>query len=153
MKRFKVFAALFCAALAVFCLAVPSARAGKAEDVASFTNDERAARGLTNLRIDERLMEAAAERARECAVMYDHTRPDGSSFDTVLDEYGIDYRQCGENLYYDTYDNVFATRMVKGWMNSPPHRDNMLDPDFTHIGVGVYTVNGTNYGVQLFIRK
>ena len=139
--------------LAFFCLAVPPAHAAGAEDVVSFTNDERAMKGLAKLKIDSRLMEAAAKRARECAVLYDHARPDGSEFHTVLDEYRIDYRQCGENLYYDTYDKVFATRMVKGWMNSPGHRDNMLSPDFTHIGVGVYTANGTNYGVQLFIRK
>ena len=98
-------------------------------------------------------MKAAAERARECASEYSHTRPDGSDCFTVLDEYGVSFSAAAENIYYDDYSNRSASRAVDGWMNSPGHRKNILTPDFTHIGVGVHRENGRNYAVQLFIKR
>ena len=153
-KAFKVFMPVFCAAVsAVLCLAVSPAHAGTAEDIVRFTNEERSEYGLTRLKIDNSLMKAAAERARECAVDYSHTRPDGSECFTILEEYRVSYSSMAENIYYDTSSYRSASRTVAGWMNSPGHRKNILTPEFTHIGVGVYTEDGKNYAVQLFIKK
>ena len=44
-----------------------------------------------------------------------------------------------------------AEEVVKGWMESPGHRENILTPGFTHIGIG-YDKNG-NYWTQQFIPK
>ena len=98
-------------------------------------------------------MKAAAGRARECAVDNSRTRPDESKFFTILEEYSVSYRSAAENICYDTFSNRSASRTVEGWITSPGHRKNILTPEFTRIGVGVYAENGTNYSVQLFIKK
>ena len=65
-----------------------------------------------------------------------------------MKSFGITYKSAGENIAkgYKTPDAV-----VKGWMNSPGHRANILSSSFTHIGVG-YVENG-NYWTQMFIGK
>jgi uncharacterized protein YkwD len=151
-QNFRFLVLSMAAALAVFLIAVP-ARAGTAEDVVRFTNEERAAEGLSGLKIDKALMKAAAQRARECASRYSHDRPDGSKCFTVLEEYGVSYSSAAENIYQDNFERPSGARAVGGWMNSPGHRANILDGDYTHIGVGVYSAGGNNYLVQLFIKK
>jgi uncharacterized protein YkwD len=60
-------------------------------------------------------------------------------------------RRVGENI---AYGNVSADQMMVMWMNSPGHRANLLNPAFTHIGIGaVKTSSGRWYGVQDFITK
>ena len=60
-------------------------------------------------------------------------------------------RRVGENI---AYGNVSADQMMVMWMNSPGHRANILNPAFTHIGIGaVKTSSGRWYGVQDFITK
>jgi uncharacterized protein YkwD len=60
-------------------------------------------------------------------------------------------RRVGENI---AYGNVSADQMMVMWMNSPGHRANILDPAFTHIGIGaVKSSSGRWYGVQDFITK
>ena len=152
MKNFRFLVLSMAAALAVLLIAAP-ARAGTAEDVVRFTNEERVVKGLSGLKIDKALMEAAAKRARECASRYSHDRPDGSDCFTVLEEYGVSYMSAAENIYEDDFDRPSGARTVDGWMNSPGHRKNILTGEFTHIGVGVYSAGGNNYLVQLFIGK
>lgn len=72
-------------------------------------------------------------RAEELEELFEHTRPDGSSCFTALDQAGINYRAAGENIAMG-YRSPEA--VVEGWMNSPGHRANILNGDFTHIGVG-----------------
>jgi uncharacterized protein YkwD len=129
------------------------ALAGAAEDIVRFTNEERTAMGLPKLRIDKNLMNAAAERARECAIEYSHTRPDGRECPTVLKEYNVSYRSMAENIYYDNLPRPSGGEAVEGWMNSPGHRKNILTSGFTHIGAAVYSEDGMNYAVQLFIGR
>lgn len=44
-----------------------------------------------------------------------------------------------------------AEAVMDGWMNSDGHRKNILNSDFTKIGIGVYSSGGTLYWVQLFV--
>ena len=87
--------------------------------------------------------EAAMVRATECRTRFDHTRPDGRSCDTALDDIdsSIYWGNIGENIAYGfmTVDDV-----IEGWWNSEGHRRNMLDPDFQTIGVG-FDVSGYPY--------
>jgi uncharacterized protein YkwD len=152
MKNFRPLLLLLTVALAAFYLAIP-ADAGPAEDIVRFTNEERNEKGLSTLKIDNALMKAAAKRAMECAEEYSHTRPDGSGCLTVLEEYDVSYRAAAENIYQDNFSQASAARSVGGWMNSPGHRANILNGEFTHIGTGVYSAGGNNYMVQLFTRK
>jgi uncharacterized protein YkwD len=55
----------------------------------------------------------------------------------------------GENI---AYGNVTADQMMAMWMESPGHRENILDPSYTHIGVGIArTGSGRVYGTQNFL--
>jgi len=53
---------------------------------------------------------------------------------------GISYRTAGENIA----GNPSAAGAMRAWMNSPGHRANILNPNFTRIGIGV--VDGGPYG-------
>lgn len=117
--------------------------------VVELVNEERAKEGLGALRVDDTLQKAAQARAGELVQQFSHTRPDGTSCFTVLNEYGVSgYSSAGENIAmgYATPEAVMI-----GWMNSPGHRANILTPSFDTIAVGCVEYNGVFYWVQLFL--
>lgn len=119
------------------------------EQVVSLVNIERAKEGLAPLTIDENVQAAAQVRALECEQSFSHTRPDGSSFATALKEQGVNYRRAGENIAWGQHS---PKEVVTAWMNSAGHRANIMNANFTKIGVGYYqNAKGTNYWSQLFI--
>ena len=116
--------------------------------ILDLVNTERAKAGLAPLTLDIQLCNAAQIRAEEQFTLFSHSRPNGSSYRTVLDENGISYMGCGENVAYG-YRNPQA--VMEGWMNSEGHKANILQPKFTHIGIGYYVgPNGYHYWSQLF---
>ena len=118
------------------------------ERVVELVNQERIAAGLQPLSVSEELMSVAFVRARETTIHFDHTRPDGRSCFTILGENNIAYRAAGENIAYG-YSN--SESVMAGWMGSPGHRSNILNSNFTHMGVGCYISGGRLYWVQVFI--
>ena len=121
-----------------------------AHSVVEIVNKERAKDGKTALTEDEDLTECAMLRAAECAVLYSHTRPDGESGLSVLPS--TYYRRgCGENIAYSFAGKLSTPEnTMNGWMNSPGHRENILDADYSSIGVGCVEVNGVVYWTQVF---
>jgi len=122
-----------------------------AQEVFRLTNEERVKNGLPEFTQTSLLNQAAAVRGQEQATLYSHTRPDGSKCFTVLNDFGISYSTAGENIAmgYTTPASV-----VNGWMNSSGHRANILNANFTSLGVGVYQgSDGTFYWAQLFIGE
>jgi len=119
------------------------------EQVVNLVNIERAKEGLAPLTIDEKVQAAAQVRAMECEQSFSHTRPNGSSFATALKEQGVSYRRSGENI---AWGQRSPEEVVNAWMNSAGHRANIMNRNFTKIGVGYYqNANGTKYWSQLFI--
>ena len=123
------------------------------DEVVRLTNAERAKEGLPALKTFDALDEAAAIRAPETVGLFSHTRPDGSTCFTALDETGAKQGAYtyGENI---AAGNSTPAATVEQWMNSPGHRANILNKDYTHIGVGYAT--GGQYGyywVQMFVGK
>lgn len=119
-----------------------------ANQVLVLVNQERAKQGLSALSMTSALQQAAGVRAKETAQSFSHTRPNGSSFSTVLNAYAITYNAAGENI---AYGQSTPQEVVTGWMNSPGHRANILNTRFHKIGIGVYKAsNGTYYWEQLF---
>lgn len=118
--------------------------------VLTLVNAQRAQAGLSPLRLDTRAAQAAQVRAEEIQTSFSHTRPDGSHFSTALKEAGVSYRSCGENIAWGQKN---PQQVMEGWMNSSGHRANILNPEYTAIGIG-YAQNsaGTGYWTQLFIR-
>lgn len=110
------------------------------------TNKERLSCGLNPLSTFASLQDASDIRAVEIADYFSHTRPDGTSCGTVLDDYGIGWNWRGENIAYG-YGS--AASVTNAWMNSDGHRANILNENYTHLGVGLY---GTNW-VQTFVAK
>lgn len=117
-------------------------------EVIRLVNVERAKYGLSELTYTDSLMNAANKRAVEQETVFSHTRPNGTSCFTVLQEYGISYSGAGENIAMGQRTPV---EVVNAWMNSQGHRENILNANFTKIGVGCYLgSNGTYYWSQLF---
>ncbi len=120
-----------------------------AEQVVALVNAERAKAGLNPVTIDKNIEAAASIRAKECTVSFSHTRPDGRKFSTVLSDSGISYRGCGENI---AWGQSSPEAVMEAWMNSSGHRANILNPNYTKLGVGYYQdAAGRNYWSQLFV--
>ena len=118
------------------------------QQIVDLVNAERTKVGLAPLTLDIQLSSAAQIRAEEQYTLFSHSRPNGSSYRTVLDENGISYRGCGENVAYG-FRNPQA--VMQGWMGSEGHKANILQEKFTHIGIGYYVgPNGYHYWSQLF---
>lgn len=123
-------------------------QASFAGQVVRLVNEERAKAGLPALTIDRTVEKAALARAKETEVSFSHTRPNGSSFSTVLGENGVSYRGAGENI---AWGQKTPEEVMNGWMNSPGHKANILNKSYTTIGVGYYqNAKGVNYWTQLF---
>lgn len=124
-------------------------------EVCRLVNIERVNAGLSELTLDASLCTAAQVRAEEIASQDDnisHTRPDGSSCFTVLQEMNIFYYYTGENI---AAGYISPAAVVEGWMNSEGHRENILDPNYNKLGVGYCYKEGTyyqNYWSQFFIQ-
>ena len=118
-----------------------------ASQVVALVNAERAKQGLSALTIDTKVQQAALVRAKESAQSFSHTRPNGSSFSTALTEAGVSYRTAGENI---AYGQSTPQQVMNAWMNSSGHRANILNANYTTIGMGYTVINGTAYWAQLF---
>lgn len=119
------------------------------KEIVSIVNNERTNNGgLTSLanRID--LNKLADIRAKEIAQNFSHTRPDGSSCFSVLDDNNVDYISAGENI---AYGQKSPAEVMNAWMKSSGHRANIFYSAFNCIGVGHYQSNGIDYWVQIFI--
>ena len=118
-------------------------------EVVRLVNAERAKEGLTALNSDSLVQSAAQVRAKEIANKFSHTRPDGRNCFTALSEAGVKYLNAGENI---AYGQKTPAEVVKAWMNSPGHRANIMNANFTTIGVGCYKSGNTYYWSQFFTR-
>jgi len=122
-----------------------------AAEVLRLTNAERARYGLPALAgTNGPLNSAAQRRAVETATLFSHTRPNGTPWHTVFNEFAVGNRvSSGENL---GRGQTTPAQVVQGWMNSPGHRANVLGA-FSHLGVGVHRNSaGTYHWAQLFLN-
>ena len=121
--------------------------------VVELVNAERQKNGLKPLTIDEKLSQVARLKSADMRDnnYFSHQSPTyGSPFD-MMKKFGISYRTAGENI---AAGQRTPEAVVQAWMNSSGHRANILNANFTHIGVGY--VQGDSYGTywtQQFIGK
>lgn len=85
------------------------------------------------------------QEQRSLPKKFDHKRPNGKDWYTVLN---VSYKTAGENIAYGSKD---AASVMKSWMNSSGHKNNILNKKYTGIAVGCYEENGVKYWVQLFV--
>ena len=119
-------------------------------EVIRLVNEHRRANGLADLSYDWELSRVARIKSQDMRDngYFAHNSPTYGSPFNMMKSFGIKYRSAAENIA-----RGYATpkAVVDGWMNSSGHRANILNPSFTHIGVG-YTSDG-NYWTQMFISK
>jgi uncharacterized protein YkwD len=124
---------------------MPGDLARTAAEVTDLTNRERARAGLPPLATDTLLTRAAQAHSTDMVVraFYSHTGPDGSQPWDRAASAGSTRRTIGENI---ACGQRSAAEVVEGWMNSPGHRANILNPKFVDIGIGsVASVDGIIY--------
>ena len=122
------------------------------DEIVRLTNEARKAEGLKPLKINLVLNQAAAVRASELpSSPKPHLRPDSRAFYTVFKEVGLKPKKGGENYAIATANAFTAEQIVTGWMNSPSHRKNIMNPKYTQIGIGHTISGGNEYFEQLFI--
>lgn len=110
-------------------------------------NQVRQQYGLRTLITDPLLTYVAWHHSADMArrKFFAHVNPDGEDPNDRYQRQG-GRGQVGENIAYDSSIESAHSRL----MNSPGHRANILQHDYTHIGVGVYFANGHFYVTQLF---
>ncbi len=127
----------------------PQANDSLEGQVIDLVNKYRAQNGLSSLSYDKGAACAASIRAKETETYFSHTRPNGSRCFTALDECGVSYLGAGENI---AMGQTSAESVMTDWMNSEGHRENILNPNFKKIGVGVHKgSDGRLYWAQMFI--
>jgi Ca2+-binding RTX toxin-like protein len=113
--------------------------------VLELVNQERTQRGLRALTLSQELDTAADCYSQDMAVnnYFSHTGRDGSNPGDRIEREGYRGTTWGENIAagYDTPEAV-----VSGWMNSSGHRANILNANFTDMGLGYALNNGSQYG-------
>ncbi len=106
------------------------------------TNNRRAANGVSGITLNSKLNQAAQNKAIDMRNKnyWSHNTPSGQEPWIFVDAVGYVYSKAGENL---AYGYPTSDETVTGWMNSPSHRANMLDPTFTEVGFGF--INASDY--------
>lgn len=112
------------------------------------TNSYRKKHGLNEVLSDYYLGKVARKHSEDMAMenYFSHESPVAGNLANRLKEAEIEHRKAGENIAFNYVDAIEA---VHGWLNSPAHRNVLLDKDFTHLGTGAYG----KYYTQNFVRK
>jgi hypothetical protein len=117
------------------------------------TNETRLTDGLTPLTVNPLLARAAQLKADDMAAKgyFAHTSPDGVTPWHWFAEAGYRYLRAGENLAVNFVD---SEDVIQAWMDSPKHRENMVNAGYAEIGIatakGTYQGKETIFIVQLF---
>ena len=123
------------------------------KEVVRLVNVERQKQGLGKLSLNAKLSNVATLKSQDMINKnyFDHTSPTyGSPFD-MMKQFNISYKTAGENI---AKGQKTPAEVVKAWMNSQGHRENILNKNYTEIGIGVAKdANGTLYWTQMFIGK
>lgn len=122
------------------------------QQMIKLVNAARAQNNLPPLQVDMQVTNVARVKAQDMIdnKYFSHNSPKyGSPFD-MMKSFGVKFIQAGENIAGN--QNVQAAH--NALMNSPGHRQNILSPDYTHIGIGIR--KGGQYGYmfsQMFVSK
>lgn len=120
-------------------------------------NEERARAGMSTLSYSSLMEKYARIKSKDMGDKnyFDHRNLEGELITAQMARDGISYRSWGENIAYigGVSDiNELANQFMINWMNSQGHRENILSPNFTSIGVGVYKAGNRYYATQEFYK-
>ena len=105
-----------------------------ADNIVALTNTSRASFGLNNLELNNQLSQAAQAKAKDMSLYsyFAHTSPAGVDPWYWFEQSGYTYSYAGENLAVNFVD---SEKIEEAWMASESHRANILNGQFTEIGV------------------
>jgi len=120
-------------------------------EVIRLTNVQREADGLSPLTENSILDAAALAKGNDMLAKgyWAHFAPDGTSPWSFFLKFGYKYQYAGENLARDFQD---ADSAVNAWMNSPSHKENILNPNYQDIGIGVVEGNLAGADTTLIVQ-
>lgn len=124
------------------------------------TNEVRRKNGLPVLTNEKLLVEVARQHSEDMLMgkYFSHVSPDGNSpHDRVIKGYPYPLQASGENIWGASGSEPLETELlariiVDTWMSSPGHKQNILRPEFTDIGVGVASIGKDVRATQVFAR-
>ncbi|WP_345637049.1 CAP domain-containing protein [Rugosimonospora acidiphila] len=128
----------------------PSGNASYESQVVTLVNQARATAGCPALTVDSRLTTAARGHSQDMATRnyFDHNTPDGVTPWTRITDAGYHYSQAAENI---AEGQATPASVMDAWMNSPPHKANILNCALRNLGVGLaYNSSHTPYWTQDF---
>lgn len=132
----KIFLIAFIFTSPLSALLAPDVLAQQGQKIIALTNNARQAMGVAPLRVSPVLNSAAQNKSDNMAELryFAHTGPDGKKLADWLRLSGYGFAVAGENLAvgYSTPEGV-----ISGWTKSKTHYANMIDPDFSEVGVGL----------------
>ena len=106
------------------------------------TNQARQDEGSQSIKLNSQLSQAAQAKANDMVGRnyWSHLTPDGKTPWVFIDKVGYQYQKAGENL---AYGFAGTNDIIKGWLNSPAHKQNMLDANYSEVGFGI--ANSQNF--------
>lgn len=122
-------------------------------EVITIVNKERSIRGLNPVEEDKKLTQLAFVKVNDILQRkyFEHKSPFYGYPWEMANYFDYEFRSLGENLAKNL---VTPTSVMKGWMASPKHKENILKPNYTHIGLAVKRDQDGNYfWVQMFSSK
>jgi hypothetical protein len=108
-----------------------------AEEVVKLTNAERTKAGLSLFKINVKLSASAGFKVKDMfySQYFAHESPSGITIGDLAASVGYEFIAIGENLALGNFEN--DEDLVNAWMNSPGHRENILNPKYKEMGVAV----------------
>lgn len=119
-------------------------------------NAERASKGLSGLKWSDDIASAARLHSVNMASQnfFSHKGKDGSMVDDRADRFGIGWNAIGENIAFLRGYSDPEKKALKTWLDSPPHRRNILSPQWQESAIGVALADdGSYYFTQVFITR
>jgi uncharacterized protein YkwD len=116
--------------------------------VLQLINEARQTQGLAPLKLNDKLSAAASGHSQDmaCNDFVEHYGSDGSTWFGRIQAQGVKYKDASENIYAGNPQfGGTAQGAFNWWMNSQVHRDNILNPKSTQIGIGYIYYDGSTY--------
>ena len=134
---------------------VATALAGEEEYLLTWINLMRSHASRQPLAIQPAVQSLARERSEDMARRdyFSHTTPEGETVLSMLPARGVNYSYAGETLQRNNYPAAETVEeAIRSLMDSPPHREILLDPAFTQVGVGHAVADGMHYFTVIVVQ-
>ena len=151
----KIIVIVFVAFMPISAWLTPDVMSGESQKIIQLTNSIRSSLNVALLTQSSILNSVAFQKAQDMLVSqyFAHVGPDGKDVGSWLNIFKYSYEVAGENLAMGFSS---AEDVVNGWTRSKTHYANLIDPDFTEIGVGMssgkFEEYDTTFVAQIFAK-